>query len=158
MEQYEKLVFTICYQLVKDYQEAQNLTQETFLSAYRHIDSYQGDNYKPWVARIATNKAKDFLKSAYKKHVLLEYEELPTEPQEHTPTPEESYVSQETRQQLEQVIRSLPEPYHQPAVLYFIEERSVQEIAQQLDRPVKTVQTQIYRARDKLKKFIKEEM
>ena len=37
--QYEKLVFTICYQFVKDYHEAQNLSQETFLSAYRHIDS-----------------------------------------------------------------------------------------------------------------------
>ena len=44
---YEKLVFTICYQFVKDYHEAQNLSQETFLSAYRHIDTYQGDNYKP---------------------------------------------------------------------------------------------------------------
>ena len=69
--QYEKLVFTICYQFVKDYHEAQNLSQETFLSAYRHIDSYQGDNYKPWIARIATNKAKDYLNSAYHRRVML---------------------------------------------------------------------------------------
>ena len=69
--QYEKLVFTICYQFVKDYHEAQNLSQETFLSAYRHIDSYQGDNYKPWIARIATNKAKDYLNSAYSRRVML---------------------------------------------------------------------------------------
>ncbi len=34
IEQYEKLIFTICYQMVHDYHEAQNLTQETFLSAY----------------------------------------------------------------------------------------------------------------------------
>ncbi len=57
VKQYEKLVFTVCYQLVKDYHEAQNLTQETFLSAYTHIDAYQGDNYKPWLVRIASNKA-----------------------------------------------------------------------------------------------------
>ena len=44
--QYEKLVFTVCYQLVHDYHESQNLTQETFLAAYRHIDTYQGENYK----------------------------------------------------------------------------------------------------------------
>ena len=37
--QYEKLVFTICYQMVRDYQEAENLTQETFVSAFTHIDS-----------------------------------------------------------------------------------------------------------------------
>ena len=69
VKQYEKLVFTVCYQLVKDYHEAQNLTQETFLSAYKHIDSYHGDNYKPWLVRIAANKAKDYLKSAYFRKV-----------------------------------------------------------------------------------------
>ena len=36
--QYEKLVFTVCFQMVQDYQEAQNLAQETFLAAYRSID------------------------------------------------------------------------------------------------------------------------
>ena len=36
--QYEKLVFTVCFQMVRDYQEAQNLAQETFLAAYRSID------------------------------------------------------------------------------------------------------------------------
>lgn len=39
--QYEKLVFTVCFQMVRDYQEAQNLAQETFLAAYRSIDRCQ---------------------------------------------------------------------------------------------------------------------
>lgn len=69
VRQYEKLVFTVCYQLVKDYGEAQNLTQETFLSAYQHIDDCLNGNYKPWLIRIASNKAKDFLKSAYHRKV-----------------------------------------------------------------------------------------
>lgn len=38
INEYEKLIFTVCYQFVRDYQEAQNLTQETFLSAYKCID------------------------------------------------------------------------------------------------------------------------
>lgn len=62
IEQYQKLVFTVCYQLVKDYQEAENLTQETFLSAYTHLDSCNENSIKPWLARIAANKAKDYLK------------------------------------------------------------------------------------------------
>ena len=64
VEQYEKLVFTICYQLVRDYHEAQNLAQDAFVSAYAHIDTVTEDNLKAWLARIATNKAKDYLKSA----------------------------------------------------------------------------------------------
>lgn len=118
--QYEKLVFTICYQFVKDYHEAQNLSQETFLSAYRHIDNYQGDNYKPWIARIATNKAKDYLNSAYSRRVTLAADEETSvetiasirqdDPSEQ---PDEVYISKESSGTIEQMIRSLKEPYRE---------------------------------------------
>ena len=82
VRKYEKLVFTVCYQLVQDYGEAQNLTQETFLSAYRHIDRCQEGEYKPWLIRIASNKAKDFLKSAYHRRVstVEDWDALPLQP------------------------------------------------------------------------------
>ena len=119
--QYEKLVFTICYQFVKDYHEAQNLSQETFLSAYRHIDNYQGDNYKPWIARIATNKAKDYLNSAYSRRVTLAADEETSvetiasirqdDPSEQ---PDEVYISKESSGTIEQLrlagaLRGLPD-------------------------------------------------
>ena len=56
---------------MQDYHEAQNLAQETFVSAFTHIDSVSEQNLRAWLARIATNKAKDFLKSAYNKRVTL---------------------------------------------------------------------------------------
>ena len=163
VKQYEKLVFTICYQFVKDYHEAQNLSQETFLSAYRHIDDYQGDNYKPWIARIATNKAKDYLGSAYARRVMLASSEETsveamasvrlTDPSEQ---PDEAYISQESSGQIEQMIRSLHEPYREVCILRFLEEKDTQQIADILHRPKKTVETQLYRARTMLQKQIKE--
>lgn len=63
VRQYERLVYTICYQFTKDHQLAEDLAQETFLSAYTHRDDCPPGSYKPWLARIATNKAKDYLKS-----------------------------------------------------------------------------------------------
>ena len=51
--QYQRLVYTICYQMVRDHFEAQNLTQDTFLSAYTHIESCREEDLKPWLARIA---------------------------------------------------------------------------------------------------------
>ena len=50
VEQYERFVFTICYQLVRDYQEAQNLAQDTFVSAFGHIDRVSEENLKAWFA------------------------------------------------------------------------------------------------------------
>ncbi len=70
VEQYQKLVYTICYQMVRDHLEAQNLDQETFLAAFTHIDRCREEEMKPWLCRIAANKAKDHLKSAYVRRVI----------------------------------------------------------------------------------------
>ena len=156
IQQYEKLVFNICLQLVRDYHEAQNLTQDTFISAYNSIDRCPEENLKPWLARIATNKAKDYLKSAYARKVDLkeEYEEnlLTTDC-----SPEKIYIAKEGEETIKRKIESLKEPYLKVSVMYFIEEKTVDEIAKVLDRPKKTVQTQLLRAKTILQKVLKEE-
>lgn len=155
IRQYERLVFTVCYQLVQDYGEAQNLTQETFLSAYRHIDSCHDGNYKPWLIRIASNKAKDLLKSAYYRRVdtVEEWEALSLRP---GPSAEQESVSREGARLAVEAILALDEPYHKVARLYFLEERPVEEIAAILGRPRKTVETQLYRAKRKLQRILSE--
>ncbi|WP_312641924.1 RNA polymerase sigma factor [Hydrogenoanaerobacterium sp.] len=156
IERYEKLVFTICYQMVRDYHEAQNLAQDTFFSAYQHIDSCPPESYKPWLARIATNKAKDYLKSAYMRRVIVsgdeQFSDIPVKE-----TPDQIYIASETEQNIRDKIEALKEPYLKVSVLYFIEEKNVEEISQLLSRPKKTVQTQIYRAKVLLQQLIKEE-
>ncbi len=156
VEQYERLVYTICYQLVQDHQEAQNLTQETFLSAYTHIDRCDPANLKPWIARIATNKAKDHLKSAYLRRV----ECMPVPDMEPALTlessPDDIYLVKEGEKAIQDQIYQLNEPYLNVAVLFFLEEKNVDEIARALHRPKKTVQTQIYRAKIILQNKLRE--
>ena len=62
--QYERLVYTICFQLVRDPSMAEDLTQETFLSAYLHRETIPPGYERQWLGRIAANKAKDHLQSA----------------------------------------------------------------------------------------------
>ena len=141
--QYEKLVFTVCFQMVRDYQEAQNLAQETFLAAYR--------------SRIAANKAKDHLKSAYARRVSAPGEEaldaLPAQG-----SPEEAFLAEEGQARIQERIRALPEPYHKVSILYFLEEKPVEDIATLLNRPKKTVQTQLYRAKQILREQLGKEL
>ena len=154
--QYQRLVYTICYQMVQDHFEAQNLTQETFLSAYMHIESCRENELKPSLARIATNKSRDYLKSAYHRKVQLAADELP---ERTTPTgdnPDDVYIISEGEQSIRDKIDSLKEPYLAVSKLFFLEEKSADEIAEILDRPKKTVQTQIYRARIQLQELLKE--
>ena len=151
IRQYEKLVFTVCYQLVRDYHEAQNLAQDTFLSAYRNID-----RCPPESCRIAANKAKDFLKSAYNQRVVMEGEEI-LEAIPANRQPDELAIEQEGAKRIETIIRTLKEPYRNVSILFFLEQKTVEEIARRLDRPPKTVQTQLYRAKRILQQKIREE-
>ena len=133
VRQYERLVYTICYQFTKDHQLAEDLAQETFLSAYTHRDDCPPGSYKPWLARIATNKAKDYLKSAYHRRVsAAEDGEMPAvaDVLNAMPPPEDITIAKDEAARIRDTILALKEPYHQVAVLFFLEEKSVDEIAQ----------------------------
>ena len=67
VKQYERLVYTICYQLVRDAAAAEDLTQETFLAAYVHRDSLPAGYERQWLGRNAANKAKHHLQSAWNR-------------------------------------------------------------------------------------------
>ena len=69
VQQYQSLVYTVCHQLVPDVGDAQDLTQETFLAAWRAIDRCPSGFEKQWLACIAANKAKDYLRSAWVRRV-----------------------------------------------------------------------------------------
>lgn len=150
---YEKLIFTICFQMVRDYQQAQDLTQETFLSAYTHRESCRQESVKPWLCRIAANKAKDYLKSAYVRRVGGEIGEDVIDNKE---MPEQLFLEKDSREKIVACVKALDEPYAKVSRLYFLEQRSVAEITKLLSRPTKTVQTQLYRAKKILQEKIKE--
>ncbi|MEG2165724.1 MAG: sigma-70 family RNA polymerase sigma factor, partial [Ruthenibacterium sp.] len=157
VQQYERLVYTICYQFVKDHALAEDLAQETFLAAYTHRDDCPPDSYKPWLARIATNKAKDYLKCAYRRHVTAtEDDEMPTVSYAlgAPPQPEDITIDKDETNAIRTMILSLKEPYLKVSTLFFLQQRSVEEIAALLERPPKTVHTQLYRAKIMLQQQI----
>ena len=71
MRRYQPYVYTDCYRFVQDAAQAEDLTQETFLAAFLHRDKCPPGNEKPWLARIAVNKAKDVLRSGWNRRVRL---------------------------------------------------------------------------------------
>ncbi len=160
VKQYQALVYTVCNQLVQDHALAEDLTQETFLSAYTHMDSCPPEQYKPWLIRIASNKATDHLRSAWHRKVTAPGEEtlalLPRDGPLTVPGPEELALSRSEADAIRQLVLDLNEPYLTVSRLFFLEEKTVDEIALLLHRPKKTVRTQLYRAKLLLQQQIKE--
>ncbi len=151
VDTYEKLVFSICYKITGDYFAAEDLTQETFLSAFQKYDTFDGSNEKAWVCRIATNKSIDFMRSSSRKNT-------PTEDvffdavEDKRENPEEMCIEKEVKRQLKKICQELKPPYDEIAKEYYLNELTALEIAEKKGINVKTIQTQIYRARDMLRK------
>ncbi len=152
IDTYEKLVFSICYKITGDYFTAEDLAQETFLSAFQKYDTFDGQNEKAWICRIATNKSIDFMRGAGRRSVPTEesfFEAVPL----GRGNPETLCMEQEIKRQLQRYCDSLKPPYDEIARDYYLKEMTAAEIARKRKINLKTVQTQIYRARDMLKKL-----
>ncbi len=152
IDTYDKLVFSICYKLTGDYFAAEDLMQETFLSAFQKYQTFDGNNEKAWICRIATNKSIDYLRSVSHRNVPTEDSFFETAVEKRG-SPEEICIEEEVKSQLVVWCESLKPPYNEVARDYYLRELSAKEIAARRSQSLKTIQTQIYRAKEMLKRM-----
>lgn len=158
LNKYEKLVFSICYRMTKNYFDAEDLTQETFLALYKALPRFDRKNPKAFVARIATNKCLDYLKRAERRVDATEEEEMVNYPSSGT-EPEKLLMEKELAEELYRACLGLKPPYREVALAYYCKGQTAVQIAALQGKKTKTVQTQIRRARGMLQKHLeKEEM
>ncbi len=156
MNTYRNLVFSVCLKLTGDYFTAEDITQETFISAYEHLDEFDGASEKAWLCRIASNKCIDYLRAAERRTTpTLEEEILQKEDAREGPL--NLFTSMDVLNQVEKKCHELPEGYAEIAKMYFIKGMTAKAISEKENLPIKTVQTKIYRARDMLKKTVRKE-
>lgn len=156
VETYKKLVFQVCYSFVHNYLDAEDLTQETFLAAFHRIDSFDGNNFKAWLVTIAANKCKNFLADP-RRRIQVVSDELLGDIAEPEPGPEEQLLRRETLERLRRCCSSLKEPYKTVATLYFCEGVKLSAYAAQSGVPLRTLETQLYRAKKLLRILWKED-
>lgn len=155
IKQYERLIITICLSFTKNYFDAEDLAQQTFLSAYTNYGKFDGVNFKAWITTIATNKCKDYIKSPGRTMVSLsdkDYENL----EDKGDSPEETLVEKFSLEKIHNLCIQLKEPYKTVALSYFCENVKLSHISEETGQSLKTLQTQLYRAKKLLKVLWKE--
>lgn len=161
-DQYGKKIYNLIYRLVGNYDEAEDLTQETFVNAYRAFDRFRGDSaVYTWLYRIAINVCKNrFKREKRASHLRMESLDEPVlgedgpmqrEVPDETLSPHRAIESQELQRMIHQAIQELPPDYRVPIVLRELQELSYAEIAAIMQIPVDTVKTRIFRARGLLR-------
>lgn len=156
IKQYERLIITICLSFTKNYFDAEDLAQQTFLAAYQKWESFDGDNLKAWLTTIAANKCKDYIKSKARTTVSLSEEEYGIL-EDKGDSPEETVVKKNTMERIHSVCNKLKEPYRTVAVSYFCKDIKLSHLAKKTGKNIRTLETQLYRSKKLLKDLWKEE-
>ena len=158
IDQYQNLIFSICLRLTGDYFAAEDMTQDTFIAAFRNWDKFEGGSEKAWLCRIASNKCIDYCRASATKVVPVEEEEMHGIEVTGRDGPLEQILNREVMNELERCCCMLSPPYDKVAKMHFLEGKTVKEIASQTGVGVNTVKTQVYRAREMLKKSFRKEL
>lgn len=154
VRKYQHKVVQLVSRYVHDLHEAQDVTQEAFLKAYRAIGSFRGDSaFYTWLYRIAINTAKNFLVAQNRRPPGEDIDATEAEQffdsglRDHA-TPERLALTSEIEQVIKQTLDDLPDDLRTAITLRELEGMSYEEIAQSMSCPVGTVRSRIFRARD----------
>jgi RNA polymerase sigma factor (sigma-70 family) len=150
---YQDNLFTLAYRILGDSDSAADATQDAFINAYRKLNTFQGGNFKAWLARIVTNGAYDLLR--HEKRRPADYiNELPGSESDDgaavpapTPTPEQITSDNELQRAIQDCINQLGSEQRSVMVLSDVQGLSYQEIADTVDANIGTVKSRLSRAR-----------
>jgi len=166
---YERPVFSLIYRLVRDRELAEDLAQETFIKVLNAIDRYDASyKFSSWIFKIANNTAIDSLRKKTLDTVSLDgsphARSVAEAAEGWSPTavardenPQEYVERLELGSALDRALAELRPEYRTAIVLWHMEDRPYEEIADIMDVPLGTVKTYIHRARKELRERLAQE-
>ena len=159
MQAHSTMVFNLCLSLTKDYFLAEDLTQDTFLAAYRGLHSFDGRHEAAWLTKIASRKCLDHLRSAAaRKTQPAQRETLEAAQAPAAQQPENIFFETHWDEALRRACAQLREPYRGVASGYYCEGRTLSQIAQANGDSLDATRSRCHRARGMLQKILKEEL
>ena len=159
--EHQKNVYNLCYRMAGNPDDAMDLSQETFLRAWRCLDQYQfASAFSTWLYRLCSNICIDFLRRRRRQQTVpLTFEDADGEEQTYAvpdaqPLPEEQVELKLTRETLAAARAQLLPEHRAVLQLRVVNEMSYEQIADVLDIQIGTVKSRLSRARNQLKKIL----
>jgi len=160
-DHFARKVFNFIYRMIASSEEAEDLTQDTFIMVYRKLGTLKDNSrFEPWLFRIARN----FVYQRYRRRpppmVSVDDQDeagrAAAELVDERKNPQEVFQAEELEQRVQQVILGLQEKYREVFILSAIHHLSYQKIAEIVGRSLPSVKTDIHRARLQVRNQVKE--
>lgn len=157
---HERAVYSVCLRLLRETAAAEDAAQDTFIRAWGAIDSFRGGLVKPWLLRIATNRAYDILRARNRRPTWsLDAELFESQPEWTTQGQSEAPDSFAARTELagflEGALGQLPDDQRVSIVLSDVQGYGYEDIANMTGVAVGTVKSRISRGRSALRDLLR---
>ena len=162
IQRWQTPIYTFCFRKLSHQEQAEELTQEIFVAAYRGMAAFRNDSkFSTWLFQIASNRCKNLHgyrdRRKFKQHEPLEG----TDPErkrdipDNNPNAEEQLHAKDRAQMLHEAIEQLDDKYKEVLILFDIQNIPQAEIAKILDIQIGTIKSRIHRARMELSRILK---
>jgi RNA polymerase sigma-70 factor (ECF subfamily) len=165
VERYQRKVYGVCYGMVRNRDDAMDLSQETFIKVYRNLDRFEGSSaFYTWVYRIACNVCIDWLRRA-KRTRTVDYDDAIARdeggdegmmPNRLGITPAKILARRELGDKIQDALQTLSPIHREVILLREVQGLSYQEIADTLDISIGTVMSRLHHARKNMQRALEQ--
>jgi RNA polymerase sigma-70 factor (ECF subfamily) len=164
MKRYNRSLYHVILKMVRNVDDAEDLTIEAFAKAFKNLDKFKQDyTFSTWLFKIATNNCIDFMRKKKNNETFsinnlynsTENEDFDLDIADENANPQENAIRSQKAELMQKLVARLPSKYRKLVSMRYFEERAYQEIAEELEIPIGTVKAQLHRARELLYDMIR---
>ena len=159
VNRYKDLVYTLALRMLKNREEAEEVSQDTFIKVYKSLQKFKGDSkFSTWIYKVAYNSCLDRIKKNKKYLNDVEINEFTEHQVKTVDNAFEALVEEERNRMIQECLNLLPSDDSFLLTLYYFEEQSLDEIANIVGLSANNVKVKLFRSRKKLTTILRDRM
>ena len=159
VDRYKDLVYTLALRMVKNREEAEEVSQDTFIKVFKSLERFKGDSkFSTWIYKVAYNTCLDRIKKYKKAQLSVPIDAITEKDVKTVDTALDILEKQEKQEAIQRCIELLPSDDAFLLTLFYFEEQSIEEIANIINLTPNNVKVKLFRSRKKLATIMKQRL
>ena len=159
VDNYKDLVFTLALRMLRNREEAEEVSQDTFIKVFKSLNKFKGKSkFSTWIYRVAYNTCLDRLKKIKREYNVVAIDEFTEHQIKTLDNVLDKMEQDEHKQKIQECLQLLPSDDSFLLTLYYFEELSLEEISKVVNLTANNVKVKLFRSRKRLTAILKEQL
>ncbi len=159
VDAYKNLVYTLTYRMLGSREEAEEVSQDTFIKIFKSLPHFKGDSkLSTWIYKVAYNTCLDRIKQNKRNKTFVDIDHVKDVAFVSMNNALDKILQEERKELIKRCLNLLPSNDVGLLTLFYFEEQNLAEMEKTLDIPVSTIKVQLFRARKKFAKVLEENL